>query len=161
MVLSPGLKKVQKIISSDRGIYILEFHSSRSFSIELKKFRNIRFKKGFYYYIGSAQKNLNSRIERHLKKDKKLHWHIDYITSLPFIKIFEIKILPDFSKEFECRVVNYINVNYEASFPAKKFGNSDCLNCHSHLIFSRNQFKFTREFDSIPVISCYPKEFPR
>ena len=36
-------------------------------------------KKGIYIYTGSAKKNIDSRIKRHLSNSKKLHWHIDYL----------------------------------------------------------------------------------
>lgn len=29
-------------------------------------------------YVGSAKANLTKRIERHKRKRKKMHWHLDY-----------------------------------------------------------------------------------
>jgi len=34
------------------------------------------FPAGKYIYTGSARKNMDSRLARHLRKDKKPHWHI-------------------------------------------------------------------------------------
>lgn len=141
----------------NKGIYILEIHSSKSFTIELKAFHQIKFSKGFYYYVGSAQKNLAPRVERHLKRNKKLHWHIDYITSLPFIKISEVTIFPNEPKEFECRLVNYLAGNYELIFPAKKFGNSDCHKCNSHLLYSKMKLNFKWKDLAIQPVSYFPK----
>ena len=35
---------------------------------------------GYYLYVGSALNAIGSRISRHLQVDKKLHWHLDYLT---------------------------------------------------------------------------------
>jgi len=41
------------------------------------------FPKGYYCYTGSARgsgsTNLKHRIGRHLKKEKRMFWHIDYV----------------------------------------------------------------------------------
>jgi len=57
-----------------KGSYILV--------IELLKKRKIYkwdLKKGLYAYVGSAMNNMEKRIERHLSRKKKKHWHIDYL----------------------------------------------------------------------------------
>ena len=151
---------MQKIINCNKGIYILEIYSSRTFSIKLKTFQHIKFPKGFYYYAGSAQKNLMQRIERHLNKDKKLHWHIDFITTLPFIRIPGITIFPDAQKEFECELVNYLSNNYDLYFPAKKFGSSDCSNCYSHLLYCNKKINFKLKDLRFQPVSYFPKIIP-
>ncbi len=35
------------------------------------------FPAGHYLYTGSARRNLEARIHRHLRREKKLRWHID------------------------------------------------------------------------------------
>ena len=152
---------MQKIISDKKGIYVLEIFSPRTFTIQHKVFHHIKFKKGFYYYTGSGQKNLYKRIERHLKKNKKLFWHIDYITSLPFIKIFRVKIFPDMPKKFECILVNILTHNYEIIFPVKNFGNSDCRNCCSHLLYSKKKLNFNRMGMLNQPVSYFPLKSPR
>ncbi|MGE5336851.1 MAG: DUF123 domain-containing protein, partial [Gemmatimonadota bacterium] len=37
------------------------------------------FPAGRYLYTGSARRNLDARIARHLRGIKRLHWHIDYL----------------------------------------------------------------------------------
>jgi len=34
---------------------------------------------GYYVYVGSALGGLASRLRRHLRSEKRLHWHIDYL----------------------------------------------------------------------------------
>ena len=89
------------------------------------------FPKGFYVYVGSAQKNLSQRIERHLRKEKSLHWHIDYL--LPHAKILSIQIFKA-SKEWECRLSRRLAGLEGAGIIMKGFGASDCK-CPSHLYY--------------------------
>jgi endonuclease-3 len=59
--------------------YLLELHLSRSRIIKIGRLGSYRFSKGNYIYVGSAQKNFHQRITRHLRKEKKTYWHIDYL----------------------------------------------------------------------------------
>ncbi len=63
----------------DRGIYLLLIENSENFEIEVGALGMIEFREGYYVYVGSAQRNMKKRVERHLRKDKKLKWHIDYL----------------------------------------------------------------------------------
>ncbi|MEM4407243.1 MAG: DUF123 domain-containing protein [Candidatus Caldarchaeum sp.] len=45
-----------------------------------------KLEKGYYVYVGSGRRNLIRRVERHIRKNKRVRWHIDYITSLPEAK---------------------------------------------------------------------------
>lgn len=84
------------------------------------------FEPGNYAYTGSAKKNINSRIQRHLKKDKKLHWHIDYLTSHPAVIVIDVK---QFKIE-ECE----LNHQTPGKIIHSGFGATDCRNdCDSHL----------------------------
>ena len=40
------------------------------------------FSPGTYCYVGSAMAGLDQRLKRHLAHDKKLKWHIDYLTTV-------------------------------------------------------------------------------
>ncbi|MBA7469869.1 hypothetical protein ES707_05144 [subsurface metagenome] len=40
----------------------------------------ITFPAGYYVYFGSARGGLSTRVGRHLKREKRFHWHIDYLT---------------------------------------------------------------------------------
>ena len=41
--------------------------------------REFSLRKGYYVYVGSAMNSLEKRVERHFAREKKLHWHIDYL----------------------------------------------------------------------------------
>ena len=69
-----------RIMNSDAGIYIAVFFMPRDRAIKIGRFGRFRFRQGVYFYVGSAQRNLYSRIERHSRKVKTLRWHIDYLS---------------------------------------------------------------------------------
>ena len=105
---------------------MIKIHSS--VSIQIGKLGTFHFPKGYYMYTGSAQKNMSARIERHLKKDKPLRWHIDYLTIHPAAEIIDVRR----SDMEECELNQLIGG--EIIVPG--FGSSDCTShCGSHLKF--------------------------
>lgn len=129
-------------LTDDNGIYILELHSKSKFKIANNKFNEIIFPAGYYYYVGSAQKNLQSRLKRHAKKAKKLHWHIDYLTSHKNVILRNIYVLPGQLKKVECELTNKIITQKNFKIIVKGFGNSDCNSCESHLIYSKKKISY-------------------
>lgn len=93
----------------------------------------INFYKGYYVYIGSAMNSLEGRIQRHLSKDKKLHWHVDYLLDNPQSLINEVYFSDDGVKH-ECELAKSIAENGKE---VQGFGCSDCK-CNSHLIYFLN-----------------------
>ena len=122
-------EKVRKSeIPEEKGTYILKIRLGKGRKISYGR-KSRFFKKGFYFYVGSAfgnSLNLKSRILRHLSKEKSKHWHIDYL--LDFGRIEEIFV----SKErVECKVAKELSKKLK---PIPNFGSSDC-SCFSHLFF--------------------------
>ena len=48
------------------------------------------FKKGDYLYVGSTRGCLETRLQRHLRKEKRIFWHIDYFLENQKAKILQI-----------------------------------------------------------------------
>jgi len=68
---------------------------------------------------------------RHLRKQKKIFWHIDYL--LQEAEIEDILIKPECFDE--CLVTHEIHRLVRRSrYPVKKFGSSDCR-CPGHLLY--------------------------
>jgi len=111
-----------------KGTYILIMTLPKNTSIIVGKHRILHFKKGCYAYVGSALNGLEQRIQRHLRTDKKTHWHIDYL--LAFTEIVEI-LYKENNRREECRIAQFLERNF-AGIPG--FGCSDC-SCTSHLFF--------------------------
>lgn len=59
--------------------YLLKIRLERARNIRIGKLGIFSFAKGVYWYVGSAKKNLLQRVARHMRRKKKLHWHIDFL----------------------------------------------------------------------------------
>lgn len=111
-----------------KGAYCLLLSINKNLKIEIGKLGLLNFEKGKYVYVGSAMNNIEKRVKRHLKKEKKLHWHIDYLTINPIVKIENVYYKESNNKE-ECKIANFIS---NQGVPIIKFGCTDCK-CKSHL----------------------------
>ncbi len=118
-------------ITFNKGIYCLIVELFHECSIRVGCLGTFRFPAGFYVYIGSAQNNLECRIERHLQRKKNFHWHIDYL--LRYGQIARVHKFPGI-KNKECVLSRKIGDMEDAAVLVKGFGSSDCL-CISHLYF--------------------------
>ncbi|MDV3103363.1 GIY-YIG nuclease family protein [Thermococcus waiotapuensis] len=61
-----------------KGSYLLVIRLDGDRKIKTKA-REFPLKKGYYVYVGSAMNSLEKRVRRHFSKEKRPHWHIDYL----------------------------------------------------------------------------------
>jgi Uri superfamily endonuclease len=111
-----------------KGIYALAIRLSEDVSVGVGALGMTYLRKGMYVYVGSGQANLEQRVRRHLRAEKRLFWHIDYLLSSPSAKI-EKAFWMQGDKAAECAVAEELG---EQGEPAVGFGCSDCR-CTSHL----------------------------
>jgi len=116
-----------------KGIYCLIIKIKKNIKVKVGSLGFLEFKKGNCVYIGSAQKNLEKRVKRHLSKEKKKFWHIDYLLMSNDVKIEKI-FYKKASKQEECKISCFLSKIEE---PIKGFGCSDCK-CVSHLFRLRS-----------------------
>jgi Uri superfamily endonuclease len=126
-----------------RGIYLLLIEVEKEIIARIGALGKIKFVPGFYVYIGSAQNNLEKRISRHLSKNKKKFWHIDYLLDNNCVHVKEVYVKENAKKEEECEIAEKFK---SMANPLKRFGCSDC-SCTSHL------FK-TNRTELIKLITC-------
>lgn len=119
-----------------KGSYILLIRLPQEQTITTGRLKATYFPGGYYAYVGSAMAGFKSRINRHLRNDKKPHWHIDYL--LEKASISEI-ITCETKDRTECAIVQAISCRFD-SIPG--FGSSDCK-CPSHLFFAVDIMKPT------------------
>jgi sugar fermentation stimulation protein A len=113
--------------AKDRGSYILVLKLPAGRTIKIGKLGKIRFEAGFYLYVGSAQKNLTQRLERHRRERKNLFWHVDYLRAeAEFHCAMPIRTADD----LECELGSALKKLADWEVP--HFGCSDC-SCSSHL----------------------------
>ncbi|MFA5367192.1 MAG: GIY-YIG nuclease family protein [Dehalococcoidia bacterium] len=115
----------------DKGTYILAIKLNKPAEITVGKLGRFNFPAGRYLYFGSAMNGLHARIARHLRSDKKLHWHIDYF--LQRAKIVDIWYVKS-EERLECELCREAMGFPDTSVPVKGFGSSDCK-CESHLLY--------------------------
>jgi Uri superfamily endonuclease len=129
-----------------KGSYVLLIELTEEQTITTGSLKAIYFPRGYYAYIGSAMGGFKSRLNRHLKGNKKPHWHIDYL--LEKASISEI-ILCETNDRVECTIAQALNGQFD-SIPG--FGSSDCK-CRSHLFFATDKMKPTimATLNSLPI----------
>ncbi len=109
------------------GVYIALFRLSRPRRISVGRLGIIAFAAGMYAYVGSAQRNVQARLDRHARRRKPMRWHIDYL-SVRAEMIGAIVI--EGPKSLECRLAAALARN--GGEPVGGFGCTDCR-CRSHL----------------------------
>lgn len=93
--------------------------------------KSARFEPGTYVYSGSAYGpgGIRARLSRHFRRDKKLHWHVDWLT-IAASRIEAISV----EAGSECEIIDRL-VSCAAFAPVLAgFGSSDCRNCTTHLL---------------------------
>ena len=136
-----------------KGTYCLIIHLRVHPVIEVGKRGSINFKEGYYVYVGSALNSLESRLKRHLRSDKKLFWHVDYLLSSSNSEIEEIVFAVDNSK-WECNLASKISLD---GIEISGFGCSDCK-CSSHLFHFKDRKKSINScIEAFKAIELEPK----
>lgn len=126
-------------MSRVKGVYLLIVSIAKPVQIRVGALGNVSFEKGVYVYVGSAQNNLEKRVERHLKKIKRKFWHTDYLLENENVKILQV-FYKATGKSDECKFAKEISRKGTAIIG---FGSSDC-NCKSHL-FRLNDYQSLKE----------------
>ena len=124
------------ILTEEEGIYCVIFRLEKQALFQIGKLGEQEFLPGFYFYCGSAkgEGGISRRVNRHLKKDTKKFWHIDFLKE----KVNPIRIWFLTSMErCECDLVQNLRIDPKVSYSMKGFGASDCTErCYSHLLYA-------------------------
>jgi len=122
-----------------KGTYTLIIFVQSTVPLKIGKLGEKKIESGYYAYTGSAlgsgSLNLAGRISRHLRKNKKKRWHIDYLLSSEKAEIKTILAMVT-EKRMECEINLQLIRNLNPSIPILNFGSSDCMKrCKSHLLY--------------------------
>ncbi|MDP6876173.1 MAG: GIY-YIG nuclease family protein [Alphaproteobacteria bacterium] len=119
------------------GAYALLIRLPRRLKLSVERLRHPVLDPGCYVYCGSARGpgGLAARVGRHLRRDKALRWHVDYLTASG--RIIDVICRPDGS---ECALVRHYGQLPGVSTPVPGFGSSDCRQCKSHLLLVPAKF---------------------
>ncbi|MFC2084908.1 DUF123 domain-containing protein [Bacteroidota bacterium] len=147
----------EKLLTLNNGVYILEIRTDNPFKVKITKFSDFLFPKGYYYYTGSAQKNLIQRLRRHCKKSKKKYWHIDYVTNISTNHIKSIYIFEGAVKRKETELAQLLPEKLKCEILVKKFGNSDTRNTITHLFYKTKRIPYNQLFSLYqPIVRLTP-----
>ena len=156
-ILSPIFSAVSpsKVI---KGSYILCITLEQDIQLEIGSLGINAFKKGYYLYIGSAlgSGGLTKRVERHLKNEKKLFWHIDYFLNSQYTKVVALA-WKSLNQKIECQISQTLDTIENIDY-IPNFGSSDC-NCTGHLkivkVLDYNSFLSTVQKVIIPFAMTF------
>ncbi len=112
----------------EKGTYCLIFDVD-SLNFKVRSGKEFKIDSGRYVYVGSAfgSGGIGARLKRHLMKKKKIHWHIDFLTSHESFKFIGLKVFKEL--KIECEIAGLLS---SFLIPVKGFGCTDCR-CVSHL----------------------------
>ncbi len=118
-------------LSPSKGAYILQINVEETLIAAIPSLQNPQIDAGLYLYCGSANGpgGIRARVLRHLKRDKKPHWHVDRLTISQGVEAFSL-----FEQGNECRLIERLLVLSFVSQPYPGFGSSDCRKCRAHLV---------------------------
>ncbi len=118
-----------------KGTYLL-FLKLDDRVVNVGSLGRIKFKSGWYVYVGSGMNSLIGRVARHFRRCKKMRWHIDYLSVLA--KDMIAFLIPN--ERVECEIAGELSKRFEY---IEGFGCSDC-NCKSHLFYVKDKTPLVR-----------------
>jgi Uri superfamily endonuclease len=108
--------------------YQLHIRLSQPVRLQIGRLGEFDFPAGDYVYTGSAKRNFEARIARHMRRDKTLRWHIDHLLDAMETRVTSIVR----AEHDECE----LNQATRGIVLVPGFGSSDCRKgCGSHLKF--------------------------
>jgi Uri superfamily endonuclease len=119
----------------DSGLYLLLLEVAAPVVVTVGRLGTYDFPAGRYVYVGSARRGLRARAERHLRREKPLRWHIDYLTTHPGVRTIGAVLVPAPPRRLtECRLVQGVRRAHGARAVVARFGAGDCrAGCAAHL----------------------------
>jgi Uri superfamily endonuclease len=130
MTVPPMLAFVSDSASApaEPGAYALWLRLAEPLDVAAGRAR-ARLSPGDYLYCGSARGpgGLRARLARHMRRDKRPHWHVDQLAAAGDVLGAWIEVGGD-----ECALNAALA---DLPVPLRGFGSSDCRRCVAHLRF--------------------------
>ncbi|HSV72287.1 MAG TPA: GIY-YIG nuclease family protein [Chthonomonadales bacterium] len=113
------------------GVYQVTLRLEAATRLQVGALGDFEFPAGWYVYTGSALSGLRARVGRHLGRDVRPHWHIDWL--LAHGRVVSVATCVT-RRRLEC-AWNQVTLGLPgARIVAPGFGSSDCR-CPAHLIY--------------------------
>ncbi len=123
-------------MDSNPGTYALIFQIETERSLKVGRLGTLYFFPGFYLYVGSAfgPGGIQARVGRHLKKLKRVRWHVDYLSAeADLLEVWNSCFTEKQEHEWASKLGS---AGSAAIIPG--FGSSDCF-CESHLFYFKTR----------------------
>jgi Uri superfamily endonuclease len=113
------------------GAYVMAIRLTDPLALDMRGTGAAVLAPGTYAYCGSARGpgGIRARVARHLRRDKRPHWHVDRLTAAG--QVTAVAPSPGGS---ECALFAALRRLPGAQVPAPGFGSSDCKTCSAHLV---------------------------
>lgn len=112
------------------GVYQLYLRLREPVRVRVGRLGTFEFPAGCYVYTGSALNGLEQRVARHCRREKRLHWHVDYL--LAHAEIERVLTFPT-NERLECELNLRTMTEARGQVVVRGFGSSDCR-CKTHLL---------------------------
>ena len=157
------IAKINDQVNAAGGYYLLLIRMKAQERISIGALGELNFRGGYYIYVGSALSGLRQRVGRHMRPEKNVHWHIDYLlrrAAIVDVILFPLnhagaeeelrngllEIIAESgaglssagTAKTECLIAFATASHKGISAPAAGFGSSDCR-CKSHLCYSEKK----------------------
>jgi Uri superfamily endonuclease len=110
-------------------LYVVLTYVPRLTRVTVGSLGPIAFARGWYAYVGSAERGRRARIARHLALQKPLRWHADYLfTAFPPRQAWLVDAAAG-----ECELADGLAASPGARRRPARFGAGDCR-CRGHLV---------------------------
>ncbi len=119
-----------------KGTYTLVIESKRAMRVRFGRLGSARLTTGYYVYTGSAlgqgALSLERRLGRHIRRSKRAHWHVDYLTTRDEY-VVRAGVCVKSGRRLECLVNRRIHRAVDVRVVLPHLGATDCT-CVSHLV---------------------------
>lgn len=121
-------------MKDEPGTYVLVMRLPRRRVLRIGGLGTFPLEPGWYLYAGSARGpgGVRGRVNRHLRRDKRLHWHVDYLATVA--DVAEVWFTHD-GEISEHDVIHMLTRMDGIQVPVRGFGSTDCrAGCTAHLL---------------------------
>jgi Uri superfamily endonuclease len=127
---TPANHPLQEMLPPTPGTYALVLELAAANTLVIGRLGEFRLAAGTYVYVGSAlgPGGLRARVGRHLRREKKPHWHIDALTAAALmVEVWAVES----KNRLECHWAAALRALPGTRIPVAGFGASDCA-CTTH-----------------------------
>lgn len=118
-------------MSAAAGAYVLMIETASPLPVRLPQKDVSVLAPSTYLYVGSANGpgGIKARLRRHFRPNKKIHWHVDQLTTCSA----SVEALAVIGGN-ECALGEILLASKRYQVALQGFGSSDCRTCSSHLL---------------------------